>query len=108
MEYPFGYESELLCGFTGVLYFVAIDLKGGTKFTMHKARTAYRMEYGDAQCPKPPVFINGKLCFLSSPISSSIPIVSRANDESKERLIEISLYLPSSISSSTMAVVFQV
>ena len=55
--------SNLPCGLSGSLYFVAMDADGGmSKYPTNKAGAKYGTGYCDASCPKNIRFINGEVC----------------------------------------------
>ncbi|KAI1330832.1 cellulose 1,4-beta-cellobiosidase [Xylariaceae sp. FL0255] len=61
-EFTFDVDvSNLPCGLNGALYFVSMDLDGGSaKYPTNKAGAKYGMGYCDSQCPRDLKFINGQ------------------------------------------------
>nr|ATQ35967.1 cellobiohydrolase [Talaromyces piceae] len=61
-EFTFDVDvSNLPCGLNGALYFVSMDLDGGTsKYSTNKAGAKYGTGYCDSQCPRDLKFINGQ------------------------------------------------
>lgn len=62
-EFTFDVDvSKLPCGLNGALYFVSMDLDGGTsKYSTNKAGAKYGTGYCDSQCPRDLKFINGEV-----------------------------------------------
>jgi cellulose 1,4-beta-cellobiosidase len=57
--------SNLPCGLSGSLYFVAMDGDGGMgRWSTNKAGAKYGTGYCDASCPQNVRFINGEVCCL--------------------------------------------
>ena len=54
--------AQLPCGYSGSLYFVAMDADGGTgRYAGNKAGAKYGTGYCDASCPRDVKFIDGQV-----------------------------------------------
>ena len=54
--------AQLPCGYSGSLYFVAMDADGGSaKYPANTAGAKYGTGYCDASCPRDVKWINGKV-----------------------------------------------